>query len=327
MNILLLGGSGQDAFYLSSYFAKQGARVTWIYRGKALSNFQKYFKEDNILFIRVESYGFDDLVTSVEIDQFDSIVLIAGAVGNQKGRHDPLHTYSQNMMIVNTVCSLVISSTKAPHLYYFSTSDVDGSSSTIQPSIFSLNNAAPKTTYGLSKLHGSEYLKSLMNQGIIKSTVIYLGMHESFYRSGDYVLSKIKKIVNAKRAGQNPPSMTFGNLNLYIDIGFAQEYMNLVGQLIVSAFQDKEVVIGTGKYTNLHGLCIDILKNFDLNPNQYILIEPDRQEATYYPLVPFSLAGLPLAPNSDLKSCSMISPAPLTGEVLKCEYEFITRNE
>tara|TARA_B100000482_G_scaffold189914_1_gene172187 strand:- start:1558 stop:2541 length:984 start_codon:yes stop_codon:yes gene_type:complete len=327
LNILLLGGSGQDAFYLSSYLAKHGARVTWIYRGKALSNFQKYFEEDNILFIQVESYGFDDLATCVEIDQFDSIVLIAGVVGNQKGRNDPLYTYSQNMMMVNTICSLIVSSIKAPHLYYFSTSDVDGASSVIQPSIFSLDNASPKTTYGLSKLHSSEYLKFLMKQGIMKSTIIYLGMHESFYRSGDYVLSKIKKIINLKRVGQTPPSMTFRNLNLYIDIGFAQEYMNLVGQLIVSGFQNEDVVIGTGKYTNLHGLCIDILKNFDLNPNQYILIEPDRQEATYYPLVPFSLAGLPLAPNSDLKSCSMISPAPLTGEVLKCEYEFITRNE
>ena len=116
MNILLLGGSGQDAFYLSSYLVKHGARVTWIYRGNALSNFQKYFQEDNILFIPVESYGFNELVTCVEIDQFDSIILIAGVVGNQKGRHDPLHTYSQNMMIVNTVCSLVVSSVKAPQL-------------------------------------------------------------------------------------------------------------------------------------------------------------------------------------------------------------------
>lgn len=323
----MLGGSGQDAFYLTYSLVKKEVSVTWVYRGDALQKYRQYFDEKNVFFVQVQSYRSDNLLTSVEINKFDSIVLISGVVGNQKGRHDPLKTYLQNMEMLNTACSLVLSSIKAPHLYYFSTSDVDGWSSIDRPSIFSSNNVEPITTYGLSKLHGSEYLKSLKNQGFIDSTIIYLGMHESFYRSGDYVLSKIKKIVNASRVGQNPSSITFGNLNLYIDIGFAQDYMNLVGQLIASRFQNQEVVIGTGQYTNLHGLCIDILNQFDLDPNQYILIESDQQQATFYPLVPFSLAGLSFAANSDVKSCSMISPAPLTGEVLKYEYECITRND
>lgn len=327
MNILLLGGSGQDAFYLTSFLAKKRINVTWIYRGNALCKFQQYFSVDYVSFVQVESYCFDCLVTRVDLDQFDSVVLIAGVVGNQKARFNPLYTYTQNMEVLNTACSIVVSSSKSPHLYYFSTSDVDGTSSTNQPSVFSQYMAAPKTIYGLSKLHGSEYLKALRNHGIVNSTIVYFGMHESFYRSGDYVLSKIKQIINAKKSGQDPYPMSFGNLNIYLDIGFAQEYMNVVGQLIFSGFKNSEVVIGTGRYSNLHELCIDILSQFNIDPSRYILIEPDQQKISYYPLVPFSLAGLPLCTCNDINSQPLICPVPLTGKVLKSEYTDLAKNE
>jgi len=327
LNTLLLGGSGQDAFYLTSSLAKKKVGVTWVYRGNALCKFKQYFEEKDVSFVQVESYHFDCLVKCFEIDQFDSIVLIAGVVGNQKGRNDPLNTYSQNMQMLNTACSLIASASRGLHLYYFSSSDVDGTSSITHPSIFSPKISSPKTVYGLSKLHASEYLKSLKSQGLLSSTIIYLGMHESFNRTGDYVLSKIKQIVSDKRAGKDLAPMSFGNLNIYLDIGFAQEYMNIVGQLIVSGFYDQEVVIGTGEYSNLHGLCIDILNQFDIDSGRYIVIDSDQQEITFYPLVPFSLAGLPLDPRIVTTSQPINSPASLTGEMLKYEYDYLTRHE
>ena len=77
----------------------------------------------------------------------------------------------------------------------------------------------------------------------------------------------------------------------------------------------------------LYDLCFDILDCFDLHPNQYILIDSDQQLLTYYPLLPFSLAGLSVASHSEVKPHFISSPLPLTGEVLKCEYDYIARNE
>ena len=66
----------------------------------------------------------------------------------------------------------------------------------------------PRTTYGLSRLHGGQLLKyCVSNIALISRSS--LGMHESMLRTGSYVLSKIKNIIFNKQRGVIP-SRGFG---------------------------------------------------------------------------------------------------------------------
>ena len=115
-------------------------------------------------------------------NKFSSCALIVGAVGNQYARKYPSDVYSTNILLANTIAILIQQYSPETHLYYFSSVDVMGSSSKEGPILFSperLSRTAD-TTYGLSKLHASEYLEALNVQGLISCTVLYLGMHESF---------------------------------------------------------------------------------------------------------------------------------------------------
>ena len=316
----MLGGSGQDAFYLASYLCKQKITVTWLHRSNTANRFKKLIDESLVYLLQVSNYCTTILSSDIDINKFDAVVLIAGIVGNQQARLKPINTYSTNMNILHAACSAIIKSNNKPHLYYFSTSDTDGSSSNIQPCIFNPRSTPPKTTYGLSKLHGSEYLQLLNNQGEINSTIVNLGMHESFCRSGDYVLSKIKAMIKAKILDQEVPTMMFDNLNIYLDIGFAKDYMTIVGQLILSRLNYREVVIGTGQYSHLYKLCDDILDQFQIDITLFLKSDSGNSKPIYYPLVPTSISGLPRSLICDV-SVPLSSPPPLNGEMLKLELQ------
>ena len=269
MNILLLGGSGQDAYYLASSLIKYGACVDWLYRS-SISKYRKFLTSEKLNLSRISSYSFQEIKISYSLIIYDAIFLIAGAVGNQVARENPSQVYDTNLKILFSTYDFIRSLEYCPHFYFFSTSDIDGRTSS-DPFLFSPTNASlPKTSYGLSKRHSAEILRLLGAGHEISSTVIHLGMHESFCRDGDYVLTKIKRLVSAKLRGDALQPQSFGNLNVWLDIGFAPDYMDFIASLIFSNCRCKELTLGTGEYTHLKSLCESILCEYDIDPDQYL---------------------------------------------------------
>ena len=82
MKILLIGGSGQDAYYLSKFLTSKGAFVHWIYRGD-VSRYQFNIDPSKVVYCNVSSYEFRNVYPLVSRESFDAVVLVAGAVGNQ----------------------------------------------------------------------------------------------------------------------------------------------------------------------------------------------------------------------------------------------------
>lgn len=321
MKVLVIGGSGQDAFYLTEFLSQHKVEIVWVYRNY-IDRYLPYLLCQSVSFCKVRAYDIDSLMHLFVDNKFSSCVLIAGAVGNQYARKYPGDVYSTNISLASSIASLIQEYSPETHLYYFSSVDVMGSSSKEGPIVFSPERLLGKvdTTYGLSKLHASEYLKALNVQGLISSTILYLGMHESFLRTGNYVLTKIKNIVSSLHEQSQPQPASFGNLDVEIDIGFARDYMAIVGQFILQEITPKSAVIGTGIYTNLYDLCASILHEFGLHADEFI-ISDQLEGKVYYPLVCFSHAGLSAKSSfkSSIEPC-YVSPAPLDGSMLKCEY-------
>ena len=328
MKVLIIGGSGQDAFYLATFLGASHVSIVWLYRN-SIDSFLPYLDSQKIALSRVQDYSFESMSDVFKENDIDSCILISGAVGNQYAREFPGYAYYQNITIAHNVASLIQQYSSKTHLYYFSSVDVDGSSSS-GPIIFNANRSADSvsTTYGLSKLHASQYLQLLDERGVLSCTILYLGMHESFFRKGDYVLTKIKNMVSESLVIGKTQPKTFGNLNIELDIGFARDYMALVGQIVVHGESSKHIAIGTGVYTNLYRLCSSILYEFGLNPDD-LIISSNLERPTFYPLVPFSFAGLPT--NNDGASLAMksqyLAPPPLDSAMLKFEYSSLVRHE
>jgi GDP-D-mannose dehydratase len=321
MSVVLIGGSGQDAFYLAKYLSDSGENVYWLHRS-SLKLYEQYLQNERIKCFQVSSYSYQQISSSLSDLSYSSVVLIAGAVGNSLARETPNLVYDTNIQILSAVCSLILNSKYQPHLYYFSSCDIDGRTST-SPFLFSpLGLTAPKTTYGLSKRHSGDLLKCLVNSGHLSSTLVYLGMHESFCRQGNYVLSKVKSLIRSKLMKTNLEPVSFGNLDIWLDIGFAPEYMQIIGDLIMEKYRPIEISIGTGKYTQLKLLCRSILEDYQIPFEEYVRCNESIDEPTFYPLMPstFMRAHSPGESNSRLLTNG---PSPLTSLMLKSEnYSF-----
>ena len=319
MNILIIGGSGQDSFYLSSSLLNRACVVTCAHRSIHL---YPPPSSRSIKYYRVKEYSFECLKSLFLSEEFDAVVVIAGPVGNRLATQDPIGCYLQSTKIVLAVFDLVSQFSRKAHIYYFSTVDIDGRASRESPFMFDSASVdiLPRTTYGLSRLHGGQLLQVLCEQHSIDFTIIFLGMHESMLRTGSYVLSKIKNIIFNKQRGVIPSPEGFGNLNIHLDIGFAADYMELVASLIMMELDINFVTIGTGTYTSLLHLCEATLLEFGLDPGEYIATHQSSSDPSYFPLAPCSLFGLPecaelarkFLPNSHLPS--------LTAKMLKSEY-------
>ena len=315
MKVLIIGGAGQDAFYLTQYIASKGSHVYWVYRN-SIKRFKNQIPSKDVSLIRVADYTLESILPKIKGILFDAIVLIVSTVGNAAAVSSPFDTYRSNILLADIGARLAVAMNPSPHLYYFSTTDIDGRTSMKAPIRFETHAAElPSSTYGLSKLHSSQYLMFLRDKQILNSTVIFLSMHESCYRQGDYVLSKVKAMATTSLLGNRVCPTTFGNLDVYLDIGYAPDFMAIVGEVVLCEIKAKEVRIGTGVYTHLLTLCRNILYKCNVDPDIYMQINGHQQFCTYYPLVSCSL-GDQRTENDAEELERLLPPPPLDPDVL-----------
>ena len=174
----------------------------------------------------------------------------------------------------------------------------------------------PSTTYGLSKRH-SRILGTLVDsEHFINNS---LSWHARIILpERNYVLSKVKKLIRSKLTNVDIRPVSFGNLNVWLDIGFAPDFMEALGDLILAQFRPLEVTIGTGRYSHLKLLCQSILEEYQISFDQYVAFDDSFDSPTFYPLMTSSFIGQ----HSLLKSSTRMlnnGPSPLTPQMLKLE--------
>ena len=245
----------------------------------------------------------------IDYNKYEYIVYGLGIVGNRKAMTAPTYIYEKNMRLLLQFTKELEEARYKGQIFYLSSTDIDGTEGTT-PSIFDNKSVnMPKSTYGLSKRHGGEYLQTLTKQGKIKSTVIYMSMHESKYREGDYVLTKIKHIVKNDRKMRKREKTEFMNLNIMLELGHAEQYMKALSSIIANFKEEKYIIIGTGKYSNLLKVCTGILEANGLDPDETIR-HTSKENPTYMPK--FDLVEL----EKQFKNYGLDIPERLAGDML-----------
>ena len=148
--ILVMGGHGQDAYYITKLLLEKGIEVHLIHRSR-LNFHDKIFDSNNFCSFQCEDYNLDAFIDI----SYSHVLLISGFVGNRLAIEQPLKVFDSNYAIGRLALEFCQNSRYAPILVYFSTTDV---SSNLLPRrnglpIFSFNHLfSPKTSYGRSKL-------------------------------------------------------------------------------------------------------------------------------------------------------------------------------
>ena len=315
-NILLIGGSGQDSFYLAKCLSLKRSNVTLLYRtgNSLIDNLSRY---NNIVTHNVQYYNVNTISHFLTSNYYDYVVLIAGMVGNGMATMHPYTILETNLSILTSLIQAIVVSKYSPHLIYFSTTDVCDRCLESDDNYFDyklVNQLEPKTNYGLSKSICGTILKSANCELSINYTVLYLGMHESWQRKGNYVLSKIKKTILDYRKTGILRKETYSNLDIFIDIGHAAEFMNLVAELLVRDLIKGNLYfnIGTSIHTSLFDLCCDILNTYGIDAAKAVNVVRSKKKI-YFPKISMDWMN-------DLKLESSI-PRPLSGKVLNEYYK------
>ena len=129
---------------------------------------------------------------------------------------------------------------------------------------------------------------------------------------------KVKKLIQSKLTNLDIRPVSFGNLNVWLDIGFAPDFMEALGDLISAQFRPLEITIGTGKYSHLKLLCDSILEDYQISFDKYVTFDDSFDRPTFYPLMPSSFIGQHSLLDSSKRMLNN-GPSPLTPQMLRSE--------
>ncbi len=286
MRILIIGGSGQDGYYLINYLIRKGHQVTLLYRNN-WNQASENMININLKKIRVDEYSNESIKNILQKKFYDYVILVGAVVGNQKGRENPIKLYQTNMCTLFNVINSIQSLNNQPTLINFCSTDMTGETSFVNNPIFDPESikVPPSTTYGLSRLHSFQYSQKIRSEKKISVFNMIFAMHESPLRQGDYVLSKIKKTINQYKQNGKVIKMNYGNLNIHVDIGSAKDFMHILGDIIEQDKVNQDFVIGTGKSKKIIEICYEVLKENNIDPNDAMHIREKEGKNIYYPIV------------------------------------------
>ena len=119
---------------------------------------------------------------------------------------------------------------------------------------------AKSATFNLCKYYRASY-------GLRISTGIFYN-HESPRRPDEYLSRKVTKAAARIKLGLQD-KLVLGDLNSYVDWGYAREYME-IAKLINEADLAEDFIIGTGELTKVQDFVIKAFKKVDLDWNEYV---------------------------------------------------------
>ena len=280
--ILIIGGNGQDSYYLSLHLLRHGLNVHLLHRSPLIAH-AKFAENKNFLATRVSSYSIENLHKLSFKHPYSHVFVIAGLVGNRLAIGDPNGVYFTNLNLGIDSLSFCQNYFSKPILVYFSTTDVMDIKSHKKPISFNPITfvSSPRTAYGKSKVCVGERILASRSKSDVRASILYFSMHESLLRTGDYILSKIKAANNC----QDFPKVSLGDLNVGIDIGHAYYYMEVVAQMVLNGHLGfSDYAIGTGTSTNLFTLCESILIDKGIRICDHFIISNQSETESKYPV-------------------------------------------
>jgi len=262
--VLVLGVNGQDGSYIAESQVKLG---NYVYGVGKQDTSRWVLPSNNFEYIKLDLLNLDEFAKLLILLSPDLIFHFSAVHGpsgfNYESVWNELHIV--NTHSVNLILDYIKNNKLCTKLIYASSSK-SFSSNVKQFSEDSLR--VSDSLYTISKNTAFELIKYYRINYEINSSVIWLFNHESTRRPKGYFVHKITDIV-VDSLQNKKTYCDMGNLDFWCDWGDAQEYMNIVSELI-SEIDHHDFLLSTGNTINAQLLCMELFSYFGLDAKIHI---------------------------------------------------------
>ena len=241
----VIGVTGQDGSYLSSFLIKKNYQVFGFTRNKNKKNLEKLLRIKVLNKIKLVKYNENNPITILkkikkcnpsEIYYFSGQSSVAGSFEN------PIETYSSNINLLFQILDLCKNSFKNISIYNSSSVDCFGDNRKIFCDKKTEFN--PKSPYAQSKAFSFWLVKYYREQFNLRSCTGILSNHNYPLKESNFAL---KKIINyAINSKKDKKKLLFGNTLIYRDWGWTPDYIEAIHK-INNAKVKKDYVVNTEK--------------------------------------------------------------------------------
>ncbi len=259
----IVGVTGQDGSYLSSFLIQKNYKVFGFSRNLKKKNLQKLQTMQVLNQVNLIEYNENNpKIILKKIKQYKprEIYYFSGQSSVGKSFFNPIETYSSNINLLFYILEFCKNNLKNTNIYNSCSTDCFGDNKKIFCDEKTEFN--PQSPYGQSKAFSFWMVKYYREQFGIKSCNGILSNHESPLRGDNFVLKKIINYANNYKS--NNKKLLMGNTSIFRDWGWAPDYIEAIYK-INNAKVKKDYVVGTGKILSLDEIIKKIFKIFNIN--------------------------------------------------------------
>tara|TARA_Y100001968_G_C19432502_1_gene757838 strand:+ start:588 stop:1547 length:960 start_codon:yes stop_codon:yes gene_type:complete len=247
-NCLVLGATGQDGSLLCKSLINQGFQVFGISRKniQKCSNHIQLGINNDVTFKQINLLNIAEIKQIINIVKPVEIYNMAAQSSVAKSFIYPKETFESIVTITLNVLEACKDLDYKGRIIFAGSSEMFGEH---QSRIGINSDKRPNNPYGIAKLCSYNLVKMYREINQLKCVTGILFNHESQLRDQSFVTQKIIEAV-IKCEQDKEYKINLGNLNIFRDWGWAEEYMNAI-QLINRSSNPKDYIICTGQKMQL----------------------------------------------------------------------------
>lgn len=250
MKVLILGGAGQDAKYLSEILKKEnGFEISLLCRNIPGKDQRNYV--DNVRYFEQDFTVLSDVEEILKIVNPDVIVNLASISSVMACEAKPDFAKKVNEQTPIEIMKL-LRKPRFETTRFIQASSSEMYSSSAERYISELTPLAPNNEYGRQKANVHSFVLQEKKQNPNLSSIILFN-HESPLRSQAFVSKKIVTAVHLISQGKQL-KLSLGNLMSTRDWGFAGDYMSAIA-LHIKDNRNENYVIASGQLNSIEDFC------------------------------------------------------------------------
>jgi len=269
---LIFGITGQDGILMSKYLLNKGYSVFGTFHNSSNENIlklKKYSKIDENCIYKIDVINQHEVTSLINNINPCEIYNFAGITSVADSFNEPKLTFQTNF--IGTLNILETLKTNKRELKFFNAGSGDCFGELQHGNMANEETKFnPKSPYAISKASSYYLVKNYRESYNIKCCTGILFNHESQFRSEKFVTKKI--VATAHRISNgSKEKLKLGNIQIYRDWGWAEEYIKVMHQMLQIDRQE-DMVISTGSSHSLEEFVEYCFELFDLNYKDHIEI-------------------------------------------------------
>ncbi len=263
---LITGISGQDGAYLAQYLLTRDYTVIGAINPKRKSELTGL--KTLGIFSKIEQAKID-VTNADEVHRFfrdnkvDEVYHLAAQSSVAASFYNPAKTLQYNIISVINLLESIRTLSQSVHFYNASSSEMYGNVSSLPITLSTPFN--PLSSYAVSKVAAHQIVKSYRESYGLFAVSGVLFNHESPLRKHGFFTKKLIQAALDLKA-KKIESVSFGNLNVKRDFGYAPEYVRAMWLMLQQELPE-DFIICTGVSVSLRDLVEHVFKQVGVSPD------------------------------------------------------------